>query len=675
MAIKDDFFGPPYIDVDQWRENPVGHRYVHGGFKNSDTRFSFYFPPKNLYAGRFLHLLQGGLGGAETSALLWGDFIHLAFECGGYLVESNQGHISGNLARDADSSVVCWRASAEAARYAKQLAAELYGEAPHHGYVFGGSGGGLRSIACLEHDVDDVWDGGVPYIIPDVSVLFGFVPLILHAIRVLEPVLPRIADAVDVGGSGNPFDGLTVKQANALAQLYKAGFPRHASLLPAREAHVIQLAFMRYHCDPEYFNDFWTKPGYLGADDPQAIGDDLIEFETIVTGTVTGAELGRRPMAYKNDPASFGAAVLLAAQTTRAVADAPAGLTVADADSRGITSATVEVLTGVGAGSSFEVTAVLGEVLVGLTSDILGALNSIGAAANPITKIARGDRVRISNRNYLAFAERFRHQVEPTVPEWSQFTVDGRATSPQRRLPNFVFATPYTHELRGKKVIMIQNMMDRGAWPSTAIRYKEKLRLKVGSQLENQFRLYFVEHAEHLPATLLMMLGDPKANAEVIDYAGYVQQAIRDLIDWVEFGKEPLPGSSYTYTPDHEVALAPTADGRRGLQPVVIATANGEARAVISAGESVVLEVMAEAPPDAGRITRIEWDPYGDGSYPVSVPDVDGTLSAMRAHTTHVYDEPGTYFPAVRVTAHRDGDVAADLYSLHNLGRARVVVR
>ena len=38
--------GTPFIDVDEWRDAPRRHRYVHGGFKDTHTRFSFYLPPK-----------------------------------------------------------------------------------------------------------------------------------------------------------------------------------------------------------------------------------------------------------------------------------------------------------------------------------------------------------------------------------------------------------------------------------------------------------------------------------------------------------------------------------------------------------------------------------------------------------------------------------------------------
>ena len=50
---NDPQFAQPYIDGDEWRTTPVRHRYVHGGFKGAETRFSIYFPPKDKYQGHF----------------------------------------------------------------------------------------------------------------------------------------------------------------------------------------------------------------------------------------------------------------------------------------------------------------------------------------------------------------------------------------------------------------------------------------------------------------------------------------------------------------------------------------------------------------------------------------------------------------------------------------------
>ena len=41
----DPLYDKPYVDIDEWRDEPVRHRYVHGGFQGTDLRFSIYFPP------------------------------------------------------------------------------------------------------------------------------------------------------------------------------------------------------------------------------------------------------------------------------------------------------------------------------------------------------------------------------------------------------------------------------------------------------------------------------------------------------------------------------------------------------------------------------------------------------------------------------------------------------
>jgi len=61
LAATDPLFKAPYIDIDEWREAPVRHRYVHGGFKGTDTRFSFYFRQETVF-GAFLPVHHTGPG-------------------------------------------------------------------------------------------------------------------------------------------------------------------------------------------------------------------------------------------------------------------------------------------------------------------------------------------------------------------------------------------------------------------------------------------------------------------------------------------------------------------------------------------------------------------------------------------------------------------------------------
>ena len=165
MGLTDPLFQDPYVDLDEWRDEPVRHRYVHGGFHGSDCRFSVYFPEARRYQGRFFHPVTP-VPGTEHSATegLHVGYIEFSVANGAYLVESNLGLLRRALPGE-DSTIAGFRASAAVATYSRVLAAEMYGEHRPFGYVFGGSGGGYRTMACIEN-TRGVWDGAVPYIHP-----------------------------------------------------------------------------------------------------------------------------------------------------------------------------------------------------------------------------------------------------------------------------------------------------------------------------------------------------------------------------------------------------------------------------------------------------------------------------------------------------------------------------
>ena len=86
-------YAEPFIDIDEWRDAPVRHRYVHGGFRDTELLFSFYFPPAEAYGGRFFQPLQA-ISGNENSAPMsmnqaFG--VDFAIASGGYLVEFEPG--------------------------------------------------------------------------------------------------------------------------------------------------------------------------------------------------------------------------------------------------------------------------------------------------------------------------------------------------------------------------------------------------------------------------------------------------------------------------------------------------------------------------------------------------------------------------------------------------------
>src|SRR5262245_5118662 len=298
MGLADPMFTEPFVDIDEWRDTPVRHRYVHGGYHDTDCRFSMYFPEPRRYQGRFFHPVMP-VPGTEHSATegLHVGYIDLAVASGAYFVESNLGLLQRALP-DTDSTIAGYRASAAVATYSRVLASSMYGEHRPYGYVFGGSGGGYRTMACIEN-TRGVWDGAVPYIHPTPMSLPANLAVQAHAMRVLRHQLPQIVDAVEPGGSGDPYAGLNAEERDALAEATRMGFPPRAWFDAERIAlqYTTIWAGLFDHMvrwDPGYFDDFWTVPGYLGANPPESLAQAKMQHKTKIAELVMAPDAVRR---------------------------------------------------------------------------------------------------------------------------------------------------------------------------------------------------------------------------------------------------------------------------------------------------------------------------------------------------------------------------------------------
>ena len=131
-------FGEPYVDVDEWRDAPVRHRYVHGGFAGTETRFSIYLPPAGAVRGPVLPAHHpgprqraprpGGDGRARTRS---GSRSPAA-------PTSSRRTAAGPRARpgsSVDPTIAAYRANAAAAQHSRVIAAEMYGEHRPYGYA------------------------------------------------------------------------------------------------------------------------------------------------------------------------------------------------------------------------------------------------------------------------------------------------------------------------------------------------------------------------------------------------------------------------------------------------------------------------------------------------------------------------------------------------------------
>jgi hypothetical protein len=683
-TVTDDFFGAPYIDRDEWQDEPTPHRLIHGGFEGTDTRFSFYFPPVERYHGRLYQPLEGANAGHEgvyggPLGVIRGT-MEMLFRLGGYMIESNMGHIGDVMDPKAgpDPTIYGFRAAAESARFSKFVAAQVLGAAPHHSYVFGGSGGARRSPLCLEY-APDVWDGALPYMgggehiaeHGDFRLLRGggstFTSM-FNVQRLLGSKIYDVVDAMQPGGSGDPFAGLDTHQREELANLYRLGYPRGDEFSIAQPMGQIWLwssmAERTIAEDAAYFESFWTKPGYVGHDQPALVDGDLINTRLTVLRPLRAKEIAEDPEFDGPEFASLrGLATLFAGMHD--MWDIPMALEVDGLPDGYRLGAGVRVVSGQAAGRQLYCISGVGNVLL---------CDGEGEASNlRFSDVLPGDEVQVDNRAFLAYCYYYRHHVMD-APNWDFLRVDGTPIYPQHELSiNSPFmSVPYSGQFQGK-LIWVHHTHDASLWPSSGIGYKDAIERVQGAGAAERFRLRWTENAEH--GSPEMFVGEPNraTNTRLIDYQPIINQTLADLTAWVEEGVEPA-GTNFEYDyHDALVTLPPTATERGGIQPVVSVTANGGIRAEVKVGEPVELVVHAEAPPKAGTIIAVAWDFDGSGTYPLR-HDVDGSSSAVTFSISHSWDRPGTYFATALVHSHVDGDVQAIDRRLPNLAAARVIV-
>jgi hypothetical protein len=661
---RDPLFDAPFVDVDEWREDPVRHRYVHGGFEGTEARFAIHFPPAERYEGRFFHPLYAVPGNEHTvsSGFMPGTqgWVPFAMSSGAYFVESNQGQFERFPGED--WTVSGFRASAAVARYSRVLAGDMYGEHRPYGYVFGGSGGAFRTISCFEN-APGAWDGAVPYIHgTTMSVPNGFT-VQFHAIRILRDHFAAIVDAVEPGGSGDLFAGLNAEEREALAEVTRMGFPprswfdvdRIASQYLAVWSDLIDNV---RKWDPEYFDDFWTVPGYLGADPPASLARARIRHKTTIAAAITSEEAAAMglplPRFHSIGPKP----------------EMPVAFRLADLPEGRLPGATLILTSGRASGQVLSVVEVVGDAVIpGFGPEHREGMSGITA----------GDEVVIDNSVYLAAQTYHRHQVDPSFSQFDQFTLGGRPVYPQR--PNLIGPRSVRWSCGsvptgrfGGKMIVVQNLMDEAAYPSQADHYRGLVANALGPGIDDNYRLWFIDHAMHGHPTATPDDRRPARTTRTVSYIGVLHQALRDLADWVERGLTP-PASTPYQVVDGQVLVPSTAKERKGIQPVVTLTANGGARADVKAGEPVHFHGVADVPPGAGTVVSAEWDFDGAGDFPHHEGGIDGSRSSVSVTASYAFPEPGTYFPALRIASQRQGDLQTPHTRVLNLARVRVVVR
>jgi hypothetical protein len=290
--------------------------------------------------------------------------------------------------------------------------------------------------------------------------------------------------------------------------------------------------------------------------------------------------------------------------------------------------------------------------------------------------IKAGDEVLLDNSVYLASQTYHRHQMpSPDYYVWDQFKVTGKPIYPQRPVQLGKNPPNYSGRFAGK-IIVVQCLMDEAAFPWNADSYRTLVQKALGLRFDDSYRIYFVDHAMHTGPWVAPDDPRPVITTRIINYMGVLQQALRDVSDWVEKGLAPPESTTYKVV-DGQVMVPPTAGERKGIQPVVTMKANGSERSDVTVGETVEFTAIIEVPPGAGTVVAAHWDFEGGGDYPLreKFDYNNSSFTRMTLKTTYAFSNPGTYFPALRVASQRHGDFKTRFARIQNIGRVRVVVR
>ncbi len=678
-AKKDPQFSKGFIDIDEMRTRilddgrELPYRYMHGGFEGTDVKFSFCFPEKEAYEGRFYQYLSPFPGPDEELASLpvtgEDDKVAFCLTHGAYYVESNMG--SKAVFTNSDDNTMTHRSSAASAEYSRVMAQKVYGyEHRPYGYVYGGSGGGYRTIACIENT--NAFDGGAPYVIGSPYAIPNCQTTRAYAERILRHKIPQIMDAMDAGGSGDPYEGLNEEEAAALKEATLFGYPLKSWFCSADldDGSLPVLMSGIKGMDPQYFEDYWNVPGYLGTDpDGSAVKDRICMDAKIAQVNVPG--LKEQILEGKIDTRNGVNDAWRKMIASDEMDDDPwieLEDTLPEKDYY-VKGAIMTFLTGDAKGKRLQIGKIEGNrvyLMEGFGMDSI---------VDTLKLLAKGDEIHMDNSDYVAVQTYHRHQVPSRdYHAWDQFRDEnGDPLYPQQNKllgPSFCGNGPGCKEngLIQAKVIIIAALMDEQAYPWQADWYRRKIASVHDGNDTDYCRLWYFDHALH---------GDTAASPDelrVVTYLPGLKQALVDLAAWVEKGIEPLPSSNY-HVNIGSVEVADSADERGGIQPVVHVTANGSKCVHVKAGENVQFTAEAEVPKDAGVLTYVEWSFEGETDFPYKGEfDLTDEGKCGTAKAGHIFEEPGTYFVVVRVKSQRDGDKSEPFTQVKNLDRVRVVV-
>lgn len=570
-----------------------------------------------------------------------------AFTNGAYTV----GVIPGN-------TVAGYRVIAGAAKLARAYANQLYGnDAPVHGFIYGQSGGSVQMMAANEATTG-VWDGIVPVVIAtDGLTMHSFQWGGLYALTVPYAKRKAISEASAPGSGRDIYAGLTPDERAGLDELLNAGFARKALEgwdFSVAGATTLSGALAKF--DPSYEDDFWSKPGYEGANPPDFLHAAKVDGFAVVQSVERKAD--NSITAVNFEPGTVPPLGTVGTEGLQFYVYATDGVTrIVDVEAQG------------------------------LSGELSGSRLKLNESNSPLllSALTVGAKIRINNRFVLAACFYPRHSIlDNGNPGYDQYrNSDGSPKFVQREVQTSYIPNIGTTGGRMQtgnltvKTIVLENLFDPASYPYVASFYEEQVRAAIGSgRADKMFRIYYQDNAPHgaFPDPV-DGAAEAALSTKVANVGGILHQTLLDLAAWVERDVTPLKSSRYSLDSMNQISLPNSASARHGLQPVVDLTANGSVRAETGVGEPVTLTAAAEMPDNAGKIVQYAWYlGMPDGKFEPTVkvqPQTKHQIGRVVRFST-----PGTYSITLRVNGQRNGLAGLDEPTLlQNISRVQVIVR
>jgi hypothetical protein len=489
----------------------------------------------------------------------------------------------------------------------------------------------------------------------------------MHAMRILKDKFPSIIDAMDAGGSGNPYAGLNLEEKEALLEVTKMGFPPQSWFgYKSMGIHGFAALYQgMVMADNSYFTDFWVKPGYLGSNPTPSLLHSRIQQQAKV----------KRAISVK-EALALGLSMWIQTDQNRGTADAAWQRLLEKEDNLPVafqldqTLPTIDFLggdlfikSGNGKGKNLFISQIKGDIVI-----------FAGGDPNLIRSIQIGDDVQLDNSNFLAAQTYHRHQIPGKgYSVWNQFLdKEGKPLFPQRPMqlgPLFTRSASGilpTGGFKGK-MILLESLYDREAYPWQADWYVSRAKEFLGDEFDNNFRVWYTDKALHGDVS------EQEYPTRTVSYLGVLQQALRDVSKWVEKGVAP-PASTLYIVEDGQVKVPSEATIRKGIQASVQLTITGKKKIQTKRGQIFVMKVATQMPPNAGKIVSVEWDLDGSGKFATKENKVALNKNGV-FQLRHSYTKPGIYFPTVRIASERNGDANTPFARIQNLDRVRVIIK